>query len=309
MLENRDYMRNEPSSGNPMRFQWSASVVLMIVLVITFAFQRINDVYGKPGIEDSLALTPAAFVRGHVWQLLTFQFLHNSLWHLIGNLMGLWFFGRWVENILGANRFLVAYFGCGVVGGLLQSALMVLFPAHFGALVLGASAGVMGIFAIFARLESDSEIRLNFILPIRAGILLWITVGISLFFTLVPSPRGGGIAHAAHLGGILAGLAWVKLGWHRDFVALPWENLLGRLRFWRPFQARQRKQELVRAASAQSRPWRTAGVKAEPDLAPEEFISREVDPILDKISAHGIQSLTERERKILADAQKKMAKR
>lgn len=309
MLENRDYMRNEPSSGSPLRFQWSASVVLMIVLVMTFAFQGINEVYGKPEIENSLVLTPAALVRGHVWQLLTFQFLHGGLWHLIGNLMGLWFFGRWVENILGTNRFLAAYFGCGVVGGLLQAVLMVLFPAHFGASVLGASAGVMGVFAIFARLESGSEIRLNFILPIRAGILLWITAGISLFFTLVPSPRGGGIAHAAHLGGILAGLAWVKLGWHRDFIVLPWENLLGRLRFWRPFQARQRKQELVRAASARGRPWRSASVKEEPTVAPEEFISREVDPILDKISAHGMQSLTERERKTLADAQKKMAKR
>jgi hypothetical protein len=111
------------------------------------------------------------------------------------------------------------------------------------------------------------------------------------------------------LGGILAGLAWVRLGWHHDFVVLPWENLAGRLRFWRPFQARARKQELVRAAAPRGRPWRTAGVKAEATVAPEEFISREVDPILDKISAHGIQSLTEQERKTLADAQKKMAKR
>lgn len=308
MLENRDYMRNEPSAGKPLRFQWSASVVLMIGLVVTFALQSINDVYGRPGIEDSLALTPAVFTRGHGWQLLTFQFLHGGLWHLIGNLMGLWFFGRWVENILGTKRFLVAYFGCGVVGGLLQCALMALFWPAFGSAVFGASAGVMGIFAIFARLESDSEIRLNFILPIRAGVLLWFTAAISLFFTLVPSFRGGTTAHAAHLGGILAGLAWVKLGWHHDFVVLPWEKLLGRLRFWNPFQARQRKQELVRAASARGRPWRSAVAKTEPDLAPEEFISKEVDPILDKISAHGMQSLTERERKTLADAQKKMAR-
>ncbi len=309
MLENRDYMRNDPSAGNPLRFRWSACVVIMIGLILTFAGQCVNDVYGRPGIEYALALAPAALARGQVWQLLTFQFLHNGLWHLIGNLMGLWFFGRWVENILGPKRFLVAYFGCGIAGGLLQSALMALFPNHFGDYVFGASAGVMGIFAIFARLESDSEIRLNFILPIRAGVLLWVTAGISLFFTLVPTARGGATAHAAHLGGLLAGLAWVQLGWHRDFVVLPWENLRGRLRAWRPFQARQRKQELVRAASPRGQPWRNAGLKTEPDLAPEEFISREVDPILDKISAQGIQSLTEREHKILADAQKKMAKR
>ena len=237
MLENRDYMRNEPSSGSPLRFQWSASVILMIVLVVTFALQAINEVYGQPEIENWLALTPAALARGYVWQLLTFQFLHAGLWHLLGNLMGLWFFGRLVESILGTKRFLVAYFACGVVGGLLQAGLMVLFSAHFGASVVGASAGVMGIFAIFARLQSDSEIRLNFILPIRADVLLWITIGISLFFTLVPSSRGGGTAHAAHLGGILAGLAWVKLGWHHDFMDLPWENLAGRLRFWRPSRA------------------------------------------------------------------------
>ena len=221
MLENRDYMRNEPSSGKPLRFHWSASIILMIVLVVTFALQSINEVYGKPEIEDWLALTPATLTRGHIWQLLTFQFLHGGLWHLLGNLMGLWFFGRWVENILGTKRFLVAYFVCGVVGGLLQSALMAAvsttsFAKHFGDYVVGASAGVMGIFAIFARLESNSEIRFNFILPIRAGILLWITVGISLFFTLVPSSRGGGTAHAAHLGGILAGLAWVGNRLHRN---------------------------------------------------------------------------------------------
>jgi len=70
-----------------------------------------------------------------------------------------------------------------------------------------------------------------------------------------------------------------------------------------------RHRGLAVRAAARGRPWQTDGVKAERDLAPEEFISREVDPILDKISAHGIQSLTERERKILADAQKKMAKR
>ncbi len=282
----------------------------MIVLVVTFALQAINEVYGMPEIEDWLALTPSALVRGYVWQLLTFQFLHAGLWHLLGNLMGLWFFGRLVENILGTKRFLVAYFVCGVVGGLLQAGLMVLFPDHFGASVVGASAGVMGVFAIFARLQSDTEIRLNFILPIRADVLLWITIGISLFFTLVPSSRGGGTAHAAHLGGILAGLAWVKLGWHHDFVVLPWENLAGRLRFWRPFQAQARKQELIRAAATRGRPWRTAGVKEEPTVAPEEFISQEVDPILDKIiSTKSLQSLTERERKILDDAQKKMAKR
>ncbi|HEY9173130.1 MAG TPA: rhomboid family intramembrane serine protease, partial [Verrucomicrobiae bacterium] len=256
MIEHRDYMRDEPSPGTPFRFHGSVSVALMVVLAVVFALQCINDVYVESWVERWLALTRSALTRGHVWQLLTFQFLHVSLWHLLGNLMGLWFFGRFVEEALGRRRFLVAYLGSGVVGGLLQCVLMLLFPRHFVGFVFGASAGVMGVFALFCRLQAGAEVRWNFILPMRADVLLWITGGISLFFTLVPSQRGGGYAHAAHLGGILAGLAWVKLGWHHDYVTLPWENLAGRWRSWRTLQSRHRKRELVRAASIRGRPWR-----------------------------------------------------
>jgi membrane associated rhomboid family serine protease len=253
-------------------------------------------------------LTVPGLKSGYVWQLLTFQFLHGSLLHLIGNLIGLFFFGRFVEQALGTHRFLVAYFGAGIVGGILQGLLMLAFPHHFGMAVYGASAGVSGMFAIFALLERNSEIRLWFVLPVRAMALLVVFFCISLFFTLVPSPRDY-TAHAAHLGGLLAGIAWVKLGWHRDFVTLPWEGIFSRLGRWRSPGPRQRKRELVRAATVRERPWRSKSTEPETELPPEEFISKEVDPILDKISAHGIQSLTERERKILETARKKMGKR
>ncbi len=304
VLADRQYMRGR-SRGVPI----SITVILMIVLVVVFALQCINDVYLRSFVETWLILTPACLRHGYVWQLITFQFLHGGLWHLICNLLGLWFFGRFVESVLGRQRVLVAYLGCGVVGGILQGILMVLFPFHFPAGVYGASAGVSGIFAIFVGLLPDSEIRWNFILPIPANILLWITGGISLFFTIVPSTRGGDIAHAAHLGGLLAGVAWVKLGWHRDYVRLPWESLFQRWFQWRPFAARDRKRELVKVASVRVPQWSDSSPERPADLPSEEFISREVDPILDKISAHGIQSLTERERKILEAARKKMAKR
>jgi membrane associated rhomboid family serine protease len=309
MIENRDYMHDEPARGRAFRFRGSASVLLMITLAVAFALQCVNDVYVRSWVDTWLALTPAALARGYVWQLLTFQFLHVDLWHLLGNLLGLWFFGRFVEQVLGTKRFLVAYLGAGILGGLLQCVLMLLFRSHFVPLVFGASAGVTGMFAIFCRLQAGSEIRWNFILPIRADVLLWITAGISLFFTLVPSQRGGSYAHAAHLGGILAGLAWVRLGWHRDYVTLPWENLLARWRAWRLPQARQRKRELVRAATVSGHSWQASAKKPQLDLPPEEFISQEVDPILDKISQQGIHSLTARERQILEAARKKMEKR
>lgn len=308
MLENRDYMR-APSSDSPFRFRWNASTLLMASLVVVFALQCFNDVYFQTPAEQWLALTPLALKSGYLWQFFTFQFLHAGPLHLFGNLLGLWFFGRFVEQVLGTRRFLIAYFGAGVVGGLLHGVLVLLFPGHFGPFVYGASAGVMGVFAIFCRLDAESEIRWNFILPIRAGVLLWITAAVSLFFTLVPSARGGSVAHAAHLGGLLVGIAWVRLGWHRDFVTLPWEGLFSRWRRWRPLEGRQRKRELVRAAKVRAELWKRNLAEPTVELPPEEFISKEVDPILDKISAHGIHSLTERERKVLETARHKMSKR
>ena len=124
--------------------------------------------------------------------------------------------------------------------------------------------------------------------------ILWFGGGLALFFTLVPSQ--GGVAHAAHLGGYLAGVAFMR--WD---LARPAVN-------WNPLQGRRRKRQLVQAAAQISR-WRGTREQSAVELPPEEFISREVDPILDKISAHGIHSLTPGERKILEAARAKMAKR
>src|SRR5262249_47305445 len=162
-----------------------------------------------------------------------------------------------------------------MMGGILQCALMVLFPNHFAPFVFGASAGAAGIFAIFVLLLPDTEVRWNFILPVPAMALLWITGAISLFFTIVPSHRGGDVAHAAHLGGILAGIAWVKLGWHRDFIQLPWEGWFSGRKL---FSRRNQTSDSAKAATS----FKIPGVSKpdSTDLPSEEFISREVDPIL-----------------------------
>ena len=168
---------------------------------------------------------------------------------------------------------------------------MGLLPEHYGLKTVGASAGVSGIIAIFAMIAKDQEIRFNFIFPIKAIALLWILGGISLFFTLVPTPREMGVAHAAHLGGLLAGVLWVKLGWHRGFVQLPWEGWLDRIRSGR-------RNDPARRRNVES------GEEPETD-----FLKDEVDAVLDKISAQGIQSLDARERSILESARKKMSRK
>ncbi len=308
MMENRDYMRSDPSPPSPFRWTWSVSTLLIVVLPVVYALQCLDAVYFHTNATSWLALTSSGIKSGCLWQLLTFQFLHGSFTHLLWNLLALWFFGRQVEHILGSRRFAVAYLGAGVIGGALQVALMIFFPQHFGGIAMGASAGLSGAFAIFAMLERESVIRWNFLIPIRAMTLLMIYVGVELFFTLVPVPGAAGTAHAAHLGGLLAGIGWVKLGWHRDHIVLPWEGVLSRWRNWRTLNSRQREGELVRAAvraESSKRPKPAAAA----ELPPDQFISREVDPILDKISAHGIHSLTPREREILEAARARMARR
>jgi hypothetical protein len=107
---------------------------------------------------------------------------------------------------------------------------------------------------------------------------------------------------------MLAGMAWVKLGWHRDYIRLPWEKWLDA---WRERRARRpirmpRGLSSVAAAAAAAR---SKKQNAEKPSGPTEFISKEVDPILDKIAAKGIHSLTDEEKKILASARSRMERR
>ena len=300
MLDDRPYMRPQTEFGPR-----GVSVYLMIGLVAAFVLQCLNDVYLRSNLDVWLALTPDWLLKGRVWQLVSFQFLHGGILHLVGNLLGIWFFGRFVESVLGWRKFLFAYFGSGVVGGLLQGTLMVLFPGHFAPFVVGASAGIAGIFAIFVRILPGAEIRWNFILPMQATVVLWITAGTALFFTLVPSARGGLVAHAAHLGGILAGLAFVRFGWHQDFQPMPGAGV------FEFFQRRRSERKVLKLRFPKDTPqsWDNKAARSKADATDTEFMRNEVDPILEKISAHGIQSLTDREKHILETARTRMEKR
>jgi|RhiMethySRZTD1v2_1073278.scaffolds.fasta_scaffold642555_2 membrane associated rhomboid family serine protease len=300
MIGDREYMR-EGRYRQPM----SLTVILMIVLVVVFALQSIDNAYFKNFFTSTLALTPACFRNGWVWQLLTFQFLHGGLLHILFNLLVLWWVGRFCESVLGKSRFLLAYFGSGVIGGILQGLLM-LASYKYGLFTVGASAGIAGLVAIYCMLRPHDTIVLFFILPVRAMVLLYGSLAIALFFTLVPSTLGGFGAHAAHLGGLLAGIAWVKLGWHHDYIRLPWEKWLDawrERRARRPVRLPQGLGNATAAAAARSRK-----ENAEKS-GPTEFISKEVDPILDKIAAKGIHSLTDEEKRILASARSRMERR
>jgi hypothetical protein len=220
--------------------------------------------------------------------------MHASPWHLLGNCVVIYFLGRPVEEALGRRPFLALYFLSGTLGGLLQAAAG-LMPGQAAVEVVGASAGGFGLTAAFAMLFPDQLLLFFFILPMRAKYLLAIEGVITVlgvFGILMP-----GVAHIAHLGGMLTGILFVRyaIHWHWQWP-----------KFRRPALPPRR---LIKVTSGTSALWNRNRSSASEDLPPDEFLSKEVDPILDKISAQGIQSLTERERRILEAAREKMAKR
>jgi len=270
---------------------------LIVVLVAIFLLQSILLFYAQIDFEKTFGLTLEGVAHGKVWQLLTFQFLHVPIWpfHILFNCIGLYFFGRPVEEILGAKKFVLLYLLAGVCGGILQLLTTLILPRHPDIPVVGASAGICGMVAIFCSLHPMQELTTwvyFFPITVRARYVLIGLLAVSVFGTIIPT---GAVAHAAHLGGILLGLAYVRWG-------TAWEGVIN----WKPFTSKrpQRKPQPVRKQS-----FSPFSGKIPSETTEEEFISREVDPILDKISQHGIQSLTEQERRILEKARNKMAKR
>ena len=278
-LYDRDYMRDDQPGYRPKRASapWSPTIALLVVLGVIFVGQSMLRLNGNEWLELNFALSLDGIRSGRVWQLLTFQFLHGGFFHLLLNGITLFSFGRFLEGEFGRGRFLALYFISGTAGGVLQMVATWLLRQPAETPVVGASAGIAGLLGAF--MLSYPDLRLIvFPIPfkIRAWTMLWIVLPLSVIGTVFPF---GGIAHAAHLGGLLAGGAFIR--WaaksHRPITPPPFLSQT------------------------------PAAAKAE--TAKDDFIASEVDPILDKIAKQGIQSLTERERKILETARARMEKR
>ncbi len=300
MLYDRDYMRDEDRS------RWRSPVVgLLAVLVAVFLVECFLRVYaGGSSLGTYLGLSAQAVGRHEYWRIFTYEFLHNAPlpFHIIFNGLALWFFGRSVLETLGTVRFWQIYLGAGFVGALFELFFQTFHPAYRVSWTVGASACVMGLVGVFCLLNAGQEMNIAFyFFPVRlqSMTLFWILLGVSIFGVVFPA---GNVAHGAHLGGLLAGAGFVKL-----FLEEEGQAWLRRLVARRSALPRDVPVEAGRQAGKPSGKFSSAPVAGAPETDnPEEFIRREVDPILDKISAHGIQSLTERERRTLEKARERM---
>src|SRR5262252_7046162 len=122
-LADRFYMRD--SYHTPRMTTW-----LITVLIFAFLIQSVLLFYGDVELAQHLALSVDGLKHGKIWQLITFQFLHSTPWpwHVLFNCLGLYFFGRPVEEIVGGRRFLGLYLLAGIAGGLTQVLVTTVLP-------------------------------------------------------------------------------------------------------------------------------------------------------------------------------------
>lgn len=223
-----------------------------------------------PGLTYLLGLEPAAVLM-RPWTPFTYMFLHGGLMHLLFNMLGLFFFGPRLEERLGGQAFLGLY----VVSGLMGAALSILTP-H--ALIIGASGAVFGVFLGFAYYWPRAQIYIWGILPIEARVLVVAATALSLWAGF--GGGSGGVAHFAHLGGFAGGFLFLKL----------------RERYSAGARFRKVAKPTVPKAPAPTDLARWRSIRSA-DMHP--LNKSELDRILDKISASGVQSLTASEKAFL----------
>ncbi|MCM8813323.1 MAG: rhomboid family intramembrane serine protease [Candidatus Omnitrophica bacterium] len=197
------------------------------------------------------------------WQPLTYLFVHSGVLHLVINMLMLWMFGSVLENVWGPRRFLGYYFFCGI-GAALFSMLL-----SYNLWTVGASGAIFGLLVAYAVLFPDTVILIFFLFPMKMRHAVWVLIGINLLSAISDQNN---IAYLAHLGGGLVG-----------FLYLRYENLRRWLHALSPavqFGAYQKRRQQKQQLELNN-------------------LDRDVDRILDKISAHGINSLTKEERRIL----------
>ncbi|MBR6828235.1 MAG: rhomboid family intramembrane serine protease [Prevotella sp.] len=234
----------------------------------------------------------------HLYQFVTYMFLHANLTHIFFNMFALWMFGVVVENVWGPKKFLFYYISCGIGAGLMQELVQLLGFSYISTVTIGASGAVYAILLAFGMIFPNERI---FIFPLPIPIKAkWFVCGyaaIELFSAI--SSSGDGVAHMAHLGGMLFGFLMIRY-WnsHPD-------SRYNRSSGQEFFESMKRNFERRRGGT---NPHMHAEQRNETPVDDMEYNARkkqnqdEIDAILDKIRKSGYDSLTKEEKKKLFEA-------
>ncbi|MBM3286818.1 MAG: rhomboid family intramembrane serine protease [Candidatus Eisenbacteria bacterium] len=203
---NRDYAGGGVSFGGPLR----TVVGLLIAWNVIFFLGQSVAAQALPGLDRfllyTLGLVPRDVIHGRIWQLLTYMFLHGSFFHIAFNMLALWMFGSQLEFLWGGRRFIQYYLFTGIGAGITNT----VFEASSSIPIVGASGAVYGLLLAYGIYFPNRQILVYFLFPMRAKYFV-ILFGLLEFLASI---RGftirDGIAHLAHLGGLLFGLIYIK---------------------------------------------------------------------------------------------------
>jgi membrane associated rhomboid family serine protease len=278
-FQDRPYYREPQPSGHggfgrptiamprltPMvKYLLIANVVIFLIQIILRNPEKYSPFTGALEYYFS-ATTVLKYSAFQVWRLITFQFLHSTFdpFHLLFNMIGLYFLGTVLERSWGSKRFIVFYLICGAVGGLLYVIASSIGIMIAGSLV-GASGGVLGLLVACAILFPQMMVILIlFPVSIRTAAILLTAVYILI---VVTSGRNAG-GNLCHLGGMATAFVWIMA---------------------RPYLSKWKLKQLEGAYQRK--------------LENQQQMQYEVDRILAKVHEQGIQSLTRKEKQILQEA-------
>lgn len=284
------------------------NTLVQIILVNTVVFlallltKVILIMAGSRGIYELITVQltmPAsidAFIR-KPWTLFTYFFAHEEIFHILFNMLFLYWFGRLIDEYLGSRRLVSLYVLGGLAGGLAYMAIYNIVPyfqpAVDSARMLGASAAAFSVAVGAATLLPNYTFHLLFFGPVRIKYIAFFFIVLSLAQTVGPNAGG----NLAHLGGAFMGFFFVKL--------LQSGTDLGRPIYWvmDSWSGLFRKKPAVkvsyrqRSSSPAASTYATAGSGSTSSVSVPD--QDEIDAILDKISRSGYESLTREEKQKL----------
>ena len=264
---------------------------LLVVNLLVFLIQ--STLLTSPSFAGAFGFSPANAWQ-YPWTFVTYMFLHAGIPHILFNMLVLFVFGSSVEDRMGGRAFVLFYLLCGIGGAASSFILRQLVPVSQ---IIGASGAVLGVAVAFAWFWPDHPVFV-FPLPdpVPAKWLVTFLVALDLVLALVGASDG--IAHLAHLGGVGTALLFLK---GQEWWATRGER-----------QGEQMSESSV-LVSQPRRFSRSGGIppsartpKSRGESAPDARANAEIDRVLDKIIASGVESLTPAERKFLTEISRRM---
>ena len=244
---------------------------IIFINAIIFIMQILNQSLEQVIFRNFALIPPEIIYHFKIWQLVTYMFLHGGFWHVFFNMFILWMFGSELEREWGTKEFLKYYFITGIGAGIFNLLLS-------NAATIGASGAVYGVMLAYALRYPDRMVYIYFLFPVKVKYLMAFLVLVSFFSTFGSS--GDGIAHAAHLGGIVVGFAYLKY----------WAILY------------KIKRNLPNISFGKKHKTNMKYTKGGDNKI--EYYRRVIDELLDKINRVGYLNLTDEEKKILEEGSK-----